>query len=269
MSTLAGLNWMLVPTLILALLLFFAGRGWVRRARGAGAKVALLLAGWVAASPGLIYAFYYELEFQDWKGFLELRTLRGSEILAAGMGLLAGALAGLPPKRSPILSGLLVAALMLLVAVPYGKQLFWPLQMDRSLGAWTGEVCRQSTGSTCGPACVATLLKRFGINATEEELARECHTTAGGTENWYMARVLRSHGLHVEYRILPAPPTSLPIPSIAGVRVGGSGHVVTVLGQTDKLYLIGEPFTGRREISKKDVFIKYQFTGFFLVVSKE
>ena len=44
------------------------------------------------------------------------------------------------------------------------------------------DVCIQSTGYTCAPACAVTLLKHFGIASTEKEMAELSHTGPGGTE---------------------------------------------------------------------------------------
>jgi len=42
----------------------------------------------------------------------------------------------------------------------------------------------QSTGSTCGPAALATIFNYYGISKSEEEIARAAFSSSSGTENW-------------------------------------------------------------------------------------
>lgn len=45
---------------------------------------------------------------------------------------------------------------------------------------WTDDgICLQSTEDTCAPACAATLLRQYGIDATEREMAELCLTREG------------------------------------------------------------------------------------------
>lgn len=53
-----------------------------------------------------------------------------------------------------------------------------PTDMERR---WNGDVCLQSSFSTCGPAAAATLLHAAGIEADEAELAELCLTRDTGT----------------------------------------------------------------------------------------
>ena len=46
---------------------------------------------------------------------------------------------------------------------------------------WQGTLCRQTTDSTCSAASAATLLKHYGIDTTEKEMANLCRTTTRGT----------------------------------------------------------------------------------------
>lgn len=47
---------------------------------------------------------------------------------------------------------------------------------------WNNEaICMQTTANTCTPACAATLLKLYGIETTEQEMAQLCLTRKGTT----------------------------------------------------------------------------------------
>ena len=230
-------------------------------------QLGLAAVGLVASLPGLAYAAYYVLRFQDCKLLLEVRSWEGSELLAAGMGVGLGVTAGVVRTHRPLRIGLRAAVLVLAVCLPYLKEVVLPLQMENLRDSWSGEVCCQTTASTCGPACAATMLRHFGIQATEQELARRCHTTQTGTENWYITRELRSRGLSVKYVIGP-PAGSLPVPCIAGVKLGSVGHYITILGAGEDSYTVGDPAGRLREIPKAEIFSRYEFTGFFMEVSK-
>jgi hypothetical protein len=107
------------------------------------------------------------------------------------------------------------------------------------------------------------------VTVSEVWLARKCHTYAGGTENWYLARSLRRRGLSVAYMITEPDPPLLPCPSLAGVGVGGerAGHFITVLEKTPAGYVIGDALIGRITVPPADLRNRYHFTGFFMVIS--
>ena len=56
---------------------------------------------------------------------------------------------------------------------------------------WHGDVCQQTTLSTCVPAACATLLAKVGIPATEQELARLCFTAESGSSSLAAYRALK------------------------------------------------------------------------------
>ena len=67
--------------------------------------------------------------------------------------------------------------------------------------------CVQSTRSTCTVACAATLLRRHGIEATEQELADLCFTSENGT-NWqglYRGLSLKTEGTPWRVEIMHGP----------------------------------------------------------------
>jgi ABC-type bacteriocin/lantibiotic exporter with double-glycine peptidase domain len=125
----------------------------------------------------------------------------------------------------------------------------------------------QSTHSTCGPSSSATILKLLGRSSSEKELARECLTSRGGTEIWYIARAFERRGLHASVQIQPLDHLSPPSPAIAGVVLpGGAGHFVAIMDTTPDSITIGDPMKGKLVVRKADLTNVYHFTGFFLVI---
>lgn len=233
----------------------------------------------IAALPALLFVLFYTHWFDNAAWFYTLRSFPYSELAASGLGLGMGLIASYfrpaTTKSNTIVarwfapqSLLVMMALFLLV--PYIKPVIAPLRVDLK-DQWSEGVCLQSTSSTCGPSSAATLLRHFGIPASEQELARECFSYGAGTENWYIARALRKRGLNVQYAIVSAQPTEMPYPSIAGTKIGGPsgvGHFVAILGREGNRYIVGDPLVGRLTLTPEELHAQYYLTGFFLVVSK-
>lgn len=159
--------------------------------------------------------------------------------------------------------------LLLGFAAPYLKPIVMPPRWSQFQDRWSDGICLQTSESSCGPACAATLLRGGGGSATEEQIARESFTSRTGTEVWYLARTLRHHGAQTEFVFQPDNCHPWPVPSIAGVRlpsVGNSGHFIVVLAQLGNNYVIGDPLLGRIVASQADLAKSYHFTGFFLAL---
>lgn len=210
--------------------------------------------------------------------FYAFRTAPGSELTAAGAGVLAGMLPVLLGQRRGFLAvtvpGML-AMLLVGLLIPYAKMLLLPLRDADFTDSWTPRgICMQSTIATCGPASAATLLHAQGYAITECELARESFSSRSGTEIWYPARALRRHRFSVQYQFTGTPPDHLPYPAIAGTSLGDisavnprAGHFIAILGETHTSYLVGDPLRGSVTINKAN-YAPYHFSGFFLVVQR-
>jgi hypothetical protein len=264
-------NPLLIPTLLLAFVFFRMGV-WLWRRSGPAARWLLLPCVVVLSLPGILLAGYY-LHFLDRAGwFFAFRSLPGTELTASGTGWLAGCLQGmLTGSRWQRVIGATVLASLLAFGIflPYAKPILSPAPWHQYSDRWSDGICMQSTGSSCGPACAATILKRSGRNATELEIARDACTSATGTENWYLARVLRKRSLSVRYVVTEANPPEFPYPSIAGVSLGGpggAGHFITILDRTPDGYVFGDPLAGRLSLSREKMMKRYFFTGFFMRV---
>ena len=263
------MNLLFFPVVALAALLFVAGYKLGIRPASPGVNWLVHAAAGACALPGILFAIYYLHLFDDAVWFYRFRSLPFTELTAAGAGLLAGLLHAWTVRKGlrvrPLLPGLLLIGLF----IPYMKPVVSPLDLTSLAAECRDGVCLQSTPSTCGPSSVASILRMFDIRETEKTLAREAYTSSGGTENWYLARALRRRGFPVEYVVLDRPVASLPYPSVAGVVLpGGAGHFISVLGETDTSYVVGDPMHGKVNVPKARPAAAYNFTGFFMIVGK-
>ena len=271
-------NPLFFPVLLLAFALFglgfrFALKSTRPRALLIGTGIAL-----AAAIPALLFVAYYGHLFDQAIWFYEFRAVPYSELAAAGLGWTAGMVMGRLQRRVfrdqskgfvAFLWGAALFCFLLILSAPYAKPLIAPLR-GTFAGRWVNGVCIQSTASTCGPASAATVLSYWGHTVSERELARECFTYGGGTENWYLARALRKRGLQAHYLLTAPTPKTLPFPSIAGTEYhgrGGSGHFIVILGQQEGRFLIGDPVVGRLLLTPEQLHQQYYPTGFFLVAT--
>jgi predicted double-glycine peptidase len=212
-------------------------------------------------------ALYYLHLFDDAVWFYRFRSLPLSELTASGAGLLAGLIQAWIVRKGLRLGALIPVLLLAGLFMPYLKPVVAPLDLTHLAAECRDGVCLQSTQSTCGPASVASILRMFNVEETEKTLAREAYTSARGTENWYLARALRRRGFSVRYVVVDRPVAKLPFPSVAGVLLPGDvGHFISILGETDTTYVVGDPMHGRVNVSKSRLGASYNFTGFFMVV---
>ncbi|MHC4988971.1 MAG: cysteine peptidase family C39 domain-containing protein [Planctomycetota bacterium] len=94
-------------------------------------------------------------------------------------------------------------------------------------------VCRQSQPFTCGPAAAVTALNRFGVEASEGELAMQSHTSPIiGTSPWDL------HMNSIDQ--LPADAILLAVVRDAPA----SDHCVAVLGVHENTVTIADPMAG-------------------------
>jgi hypothetical protein len=223
----------------------------------------------LAALPGAVFVAYYFKVLGEPIWLYEFRSLPGSELAAAGAGFLAGCLHGrfsTSARFRTIVGNRLFAILLFFGLIgPYVKPLLLPPRWSQFEDRWSDGVCLQTSESSCGPACAATLLRQLGQPASEKEIARESYTSRHGTENWYLARALRRHGAPVQFILQTDASQPWPCPAIAGVRLGESGHFITILRCQGDKYVIGDPLGGQHAQSQADWRNVYQFTGFCLV----
>jgi hypothetical protein len=266
------MNWLLIPTLLVASGLFAIG---VRAGLRIKGSVFYTLCGvsFVIATPGILFAAYYLKILGEPIWLYQFRSLPLSELSAGGAGFIAGLLHGKfsASERFRKIAGrwFFPTALGLGLLVPYLKPLLRPPDWKQFQKKWSDDVCLQTSESSCGPACAATLLRQLGKTATEEEIAKASFTSRNGTENWYLARTLRGRGCEVRFALETDANKPWPFPAIAGVRLpnsGNNGHFITVLDRIGDKYVIGDPLEGKLTQTQADLRDSYEFTGFFLIV---
>lgn len=249
-------NWLLFPALAAALGLYALGRRLAERR--SPARLALLLG---LCVPGASFLLYYLHLVREPVWYVEWRAVPGVELLSAFWGLLAGylepkaGLRGFGPR--PILRlGLLLAF------VPFAKPVLLPVGLRaRFADRWENGVCLQSTMATCGPSTLASVFRALGARRTEEEIARGAFSCMTGTENWYLLRYARRHGLTAQ----PRQGLSLAevrAPAILGVKVAANaGHFVVLLGREHGRMVVGDPLSGRILLDEPGFARLYAFTG--------
>lgn len=253
---------MLVPTLALALAFAFVGFQLGRRIESWWPW----LLGAAAAIPAVAYASYYVHLVDEPMLLYVVRSLRGSELLASGLGLLIGLAAERLLRRRSVLRGTAVGVIAVIAAgllvLPYVKPLLRPADWTAFENRWNGGVAMQSTLYSCGPAAAATLLASQGTTVTEEQLAREAFTCSSGTENWYLARAIRDNG-HTARFVRSA---GILAPAIAGVHGPQGGHFIAVISHENGEYLVADPLIGPQTYSEQALRKRYVFSGFYMVV---
>lgn len=267
------MNPLFVPTLVGTLAFFFVGIWLSRRTQSRIQNLSLAAFSLISAVPAFLFVIYYTGILGEAGWFYSFRSSQGSEFLVCGAGLLAG---WLQNKRSQskhiskqVSAGFIPFILVLCVAIPYLKQIFLRPDWNHFNDRWSEGVCLQSSESSCGPASAATLLKLADQPAVEKEIAQESFTSRRGTENWYLIRTLRRHGLNIRYSIGQPNQTDLPFPSIVGVRLGGksgAGHFIVILAKSKDGYVVGDPLSGREELNGAQLQERYYFTGFSMVL---
>lgn len=255
---------LIIPALLLTAALFFAGLALAEKRRIAPAV--WIVAGALALPAALFDAYY--LHFVDHAWYYQFRSLPFIELLGAGVGFGAGLLA-VQSRRARFVTPASVAVICLLVVlIPYLKMLVTPLSPATIQNRWKDGVCLQTSEASCGPASAATLMTMAGVPITERELVAESYTSRHGTENWYLARAIRRHGLEADYVESGPDPKTLPYPAIAGLGFGRAGHFIAILGETPTGYIIADPLVGREVVDKKFGIETLHLSGFFLVVKR-
>jgi hypothetical protein len=252
------------PTFVLASLAFWIGIVLKRRARHKSSNTLLLGIALIAATPGLVYVLYYTHLFDSVAWFYNFRAVSHTELLASGVGLLGGVLYAIMEPDTTGEKLFIPLVTFATIFVPFMKPVLEPLDFNRLSDHCDGEYCLQSTESTCGPTSVANLLKSFGINASEKELAVEAFTYRGGTENWYLVRALRDRGLAARV-VIQKDLKAIPAPSIAGVILpGGAGHFIAIKSVSDQSVSLVDPLKGSLVVPRDQLGRVYHFTGLFL-----
>lgn len=257
----------LLPAIVLAVLSFLLGRWLAQHVTQPWARAAVLAVAVVGCLPALLFLGYYLHVIREPLWYVEWRSVPGIEICSAFSALLPGYLADRMPPRRRVRRGI-IGMCAVLVLAPYLKPVLLPV----ALGAhwadrWPQGVCLQSSPSTCGPAALATVLARAGIHRTEREIARATYTCASGTELWYLLRYARRQGVHAVCRHQPHI-AAIAVPAILGTRISSYGHFIILLACDHGRVTIGDPISGRTELTEAQFHGQYQFDGCVLEIHR-
>lgn len=247
-----------------SVLAFAATAYWLRPQSG-WVRWMVLVASGLLAVPPILFSVYYLHVLPERAWFYTFRSWTGTEFLTVFLGVAAGALACLLPRRMlwmPLV-GLIVCGI-----VPHVKPLIGPLPDSAFRERWKGEACLQSTSSTCGPASVTTILRWLGATASEKEVARAAFSYSGGTEAWYLARNLRSRGFEARFDFRESFNPEFGLPAVVGVRLGSLGHFIAVREVKDDQVVFADPLHGEEQMPLSQFLRRYQFSGFHMVVAK-
>ena len=253
-------NWLSVLSAVLAYAAFLVNYQ-AAIAKPFKARVLLSSLALLAALPGASFAAYYARIVPESEWYYQFRSIAGTELLVVFIGVAGGLLATFLPRLLLILPLIGVTAFTI---GPLIKPFIGPIDSGVMRDKWDGKICLQSTPSTCGAASTATILKHFGIDASEAELAAEAHSYDGGTEAWYMARAARSRGLDVAFDFHPDFAPEGGLPAVVGVRLGSIGHFIAIIGREGERFIVGDPLRGRELLTLEELRQRYGFTGFHM-----
>ena len=125
-----------------------------------------------------------------------------------------------------------------------------PIYADLMDNLQPNGVFRQTSNSSCAPAALATVLRRWGIEATESSVARLAGTSRLGTSMPQLIVAARALGVSaVEVRPTWEQIQQINRPGILAVLLLGGGrklpHAVALLAMNDSVAVIGDPAWGR------------------------
>ncbi len=260
---------MAAVTVFLAFCLFWLARFLAARLPSPPGKSLLFFVAVLFSIPGFLYVFYYTHLMDGAVWFYSLRIHRNTELLASGLGFLAGILYDYWQPETRAEKATISIITLVALSIPFLKPLLDPVNYAALKTSCTGEVCLQSTPSTCGPSSAATILKMFGDSASERELAESSFTSRGGTEIWYLARALQLRGYATQVLVQSSVSPLPRLPAIAGVILpGGAGHFVAVLGEKNGQVTLADPLSGKFQFPASELQKAYHFTGFFLTIRR-
>ena len=224
-------------------------------------RITCLVCACLAALPGATFTLYYTHLLPEHAWYYEFRSWPGTEFLVAFTGAACGVIASFLPGAGRFLPLLAAAGFSV---IPFLKPIVSLVSTGTFRDRWDGDVCLQSTPSTCGAASTASVLRAFHISATEAEIAVDAYSYSHGTEAWYLARAARARGLQAAFDFTSGFKPERGLPAVVGVRIGTLGHFIAVLGMENGKYITGDPLRGRELLSRAELEQRYKFTGFHL-----
>jgi len=155
--------------------------------------------------------------------------------------------------------------------------------------AWVGDVCIQTSETTCSAACAATTLRAHGIAATEQEMIELCRTGPRGTTTLGLYRGLKLKTKGTDFRVevvlddmesLREASDAAPMVLVVGLPARGAddprfeqdwgwrrgtSHAVVLFGFTDDGRVkMGDPSIGREHWRVEGVRVLWRGEAFAL-----
>ncbi|MEB3292309.1 MAG: cysteine peptidase family C39 domain-containing protein [Synechococcales bacterium] len=125
-----------------------------------------------------------------------------------------------------------------------------PIHPELSNNLQPNGIFRQTSASSCAPAALATLLRRWGIEATESRAAELAETSRMGTSMPQLIQAIHSYGMAaIELKPTWQQMRRINRPAILSVWQRGPGyqlaHAVTLMAMTDEKAVIADPAIGK------------------------
>jgi len=127
----------------------------------------------------------------------------------------------------------------------------------------TTGIVMQSTGYSCGPAALATVLQNMGFNVTEGELKVLAGTDETGTSMYSLVRAAQAKGLSAVGMRLTV--DELRPDNIVHVTIDGTPHYSVVREVTENSVKLADPSLGNIEMSREK--FSEIFSGNVLVIT--
>ena len=152
--------------------------------------------------------------------------------------------------RSQVIAVILIGCLGLAGFTGAESYFLAPIYADLVDNLQPNGVFRQTSNSSCAPAALATVLRRWGMDATESSVAREAGTSRLGTSMPQLIVAARALGIQA----IELSPTWEQIqqinrPGVLAVWLFDGPrklpHAVALLAMNDNVAVIGDPARGR------------------------
>ena len=256
-------NWFGILCAVVSVSIFFFSYRFLL-SKNSMTRIALALSAAVLSIPGLSFAVYYLHWFPEPDWYYEFRSWRGIELVLAPLGLFGGAIGTFFPGAFRMLP---LGGVIALAFVPFLKPILGPLDLEQLEDIQKDGTTLQSLPSTCGAASSSTILRLFGFDVSEAEVARRAYSYVNGTEAWYLARVLRSYGVAVRFRDDFKWEKADKLPVIAGVKIAGVGHFVPILDREGTALVIADPLRGKEVLEPHVLEGRYTFFSWAMEIT--
>lgn len=152
--------------------------------------------------------------------------------------------------RSQVIAVILIGCLGLAGFTGAESYFLAPIYADLVDNLQPNGVFRQTSNSSCAPAALATVLRRWGMDATESSVAREAGTSRLGTSMPQLIIAARALGIQgIELSPTWEQIQQINRPGVLAVWLFDGPrklpHAVALLGINDNVAVIGDPARGR------------------------